>query len=961
MSKIICKVIQRRFYDVLSSRHVFILFVTIFVLFLLCFSVIFEEIVVNWRPNTSVHVLVRYRNNIGGKSYEQDLCQYLPIDAVYTWVNGSDPLLVEQLSFESNEWLRKYNISSNYVREVCANKSDNFYLQMPLVFVESFEKFALPFLNATKLETLSTAHNNEIAGNLLYFKDIKEAHISTNITLLIGNDYLLSKLKNGVQEAVSAKRFADNEELRFSLRSLEKFAPWIRNVFIVTNGQIPHWLNLRNPKVKVITHQQIFANKRHLPTFNSAAIELNLHRIPGLSQKFIYFNDDIFLAKPIFPEDFFTQSSGHKVYLSWPVPNCEPNCPLNWIKDGFCDTVCNTSSCSWDGGDCLFNASSGVAMRGPHAAQLSHNFEQTDNCHHSCPNNWLADKFCDNVCNVEECAFDLGDCGTDDYHKLSGSAYDENELFYYFPTTKSIFLNLTNLVKISDLSLEKAEYEKNEQIRAMAINLKDKLLTVLLYNATETNVTLAFTYKLHSNESINKNINLIIGKQRKSQDVRKIHRATDKSLKMLLNENSTPIPITFRTYPSSQEKPKILDDYKAVFNQSLDAFEDNNQTLNQYSDETKKKMALIERQRREGYLTEKGFFYEKYKAFMSHNHRGSFPWEQTALFQRIGELIENYEQYSSKSQQVDRHLMDIFADSLRYVNKLYNEQFGVQIRKVPSHSAHLIDISVMQRFQEMFAEQVDKTCSHKLRSSQDMQFAFSYYYFLMSETKTVNVSEMMHRFDTDYSGTLSHNEMKTLRLHLQDWSLSATQFESFTHDCFDSFSHKTNVEIAIKDILSCEKLTEHISKHYAPVKMNSYQVVDDGDVAFKMVRSNASIFHQELNELRRKPKKFICFNDDIDHNLSNESQLVKSLLREFYESIVPKRSQFELPDGQRNEFTYIHEYIELQSTSLFTLQRITFFVLLILSFSCLALKKCKTLVNKLRLKKKYIKRNTHYL
>ncbi|KAH3897576.1 hypothetical protein DPMN_021764 [Dreissena polymorpha] len=56
-------------------------------------------------------------------------------------------------------------------------------------------------------------------------------------------------------EDISASRFEDNEELRYSLRSLERFAPWVRHVFIVTNGQLPYWLNLENPHVSIVTHE----------------------------------------------------------------------------------------------------------------------------------------------------------------------------------------------------------------------------------------------------------------------------------------------------------------------------------------------------------------------------------------------------------------------------------------------------------------------------------------------------------------------------------------------------------------------------------------------------------------------------------------------------------------------------------------------------------------------------------
>jgi UDP-N-acetylglucosamine-lysosomal-enzyme len=85
-------------------------------------------------------------------------------------------------------------------------------------------------------------------------------------------------------DIISQNRFQDNEELRYSLRSVEKYAPWIRHIYIVTNGQIPYWLNLDNPRISVVTHQDIYLNKSHLPTYSSPSIESHLHRIPGLSK-----------------------------------------------------------------------------------------------------------------------------------------------------------------------------------------------------------------------------------------------------------------------------------------------------------------------------------------------------------------------------------------------------------------------------------------------------------------------------------------------------------------------------------------------------------------------------------------------------------------------------------------------------------------------------------------------------
>lgn len=103
---------------------------------------------------------------------------------------------------------------------------------------------------------------------------------------------------------------SDNEELRYSLRSVWKFAPWVRNIYLVTNGQIPAWLNIHHPRIHLVTHESIFLNKSHLPTFSSPAIECHLHRIPGLSEHFLYLNDDTMFGNHIHPSDFYTVGRG---------------------------------------------------------------------------------------------------------------------------------------------------------------------------------------------------------------------------------------------------------------------------------------------------------------------------------------------------------------------------------------------------------------------------------------------------------------------------------------------------------------------------------------------------------------------------------------------------------------------------------------------------------------------------
>lgn len=102
----------------------------------------------------------------------------------------------------------------------------------------------------------------------------------------------------------SDKAYRDWGTFKYWFRGVEKFAPWINKVYLVTDDQIPTWLNIDHEKLVVIDHTDIIA-KEYLPVFNSNAIEMNLHRIKGLAENFVYFNDDMYLTAPVAPTDFF--------------------------------------------------------------------------------------------------------------------------------------------------------------------------------------------------------------------------------------------------------------------------------------------------------------------------------------------------------------------------------------------------------------------------------------------------------------------------------------------------------------------------------------------------------------------------------------------------------------------------------------------------------------------------------
>ncbi len=101
-----------------------------------------------------------------------------------------------------------------------------------------------------------------------------------------------------------SKRFRDWNLLRYWFRGVEKFAPWVNRIHFVTWGHYPNWLNINHPKLNIVRHAD-YIPIQYLPTFNSHTIELNFHRIPGLAEEFVYFNDDVFLVKPTNERDFF--------------------------------------------------------------------------------------------------------------------------------------------------------------------------------------------------------------------------------------------------------------------------------------------------------------------------------------------------------------------------------------------------------------------------------------------------------------------------------------------------------------------------------------------------------------------------------------------------------------------------------------------------------------------------------
>lgn len=125
-------------------------------------------------------------------------------------------------------------------------------------------------------------------------------------------------VQNSSEESSGNKRYRDWENLVYIFRGIEKFMPWVHKVFFISDDQIPSWLNINCEKLNYVRHTDYIPSE-YLPTFSSHPIELNFHRIKDLSEHFIVFNDDMFVIKPMKPEDFFVDGLPADIFMEYPT------------------------------------------------------------------------------------------------------------------------------------------------------------------------------------------------------------------------------------------------------------------------------------------------------------------------------------------------------------------------------------------------------------------------------------------------------------------------------------------------------------------------------------------------------------------------------------------------------------------------------------------------------------------
>ena len=778
-----------------------------------------------------------------------------------------------------------------------------------------------------------------------------------NGTVKAARASLVLRLVDAAADAVAPSRFADSQELRYSLRSLERYAPWVRRVFLVTNGQIPDWLALDGQRLTLVTHEDIFPDPSHLPTFSSPAIEAHLHRIPGLSEHFLYFNDDVLLGQPVWPEDFFAPGGGYNVFLAWRVPDCAQDCSAAWLGDGHCDAACNAASCDWDAGDCVGAQPDLPRSASPDPADLDidHNLGPEDEhmmlavevegaCSTGCEDLWLGDQFCDAACDVPACAHDLGDCGTVKLRTLPELEPLRDGAQYAVPAgALAVYWNVTTLPE--GLRAETVSFPPRRALRGFSFAPRFGVLTLLLRpNATlgRLPVFLSGTVLGHNGTNEERMIEFHVVSRAETGPPLDLAEEAKHLERLSKTEDEWNTELERRLRAAERRLPnrgaylrrrvELLLSAAAAGNATIDgAVPDpdpappGNSSANQLP--SRRLLGVPNQPTGRRLLGARPIALSAADSQLTDLESSNVTHEAPEGLRPRSELPAPRPRYLHEiSNPADQ--LDTYGLSLLKVNRLYTRRYGSQQRRAVAHMPHLLSRAVIADMQAAFADEFMRTSAARVRSGDDMQFAFAYFYFVMSERDEVPVGEIFDIIDTDGSGTWSDREIRTLLTKLKSLPLTLEDLErtwTLLRSCAEAVPAESDLSTPAGEryldshlptvtrdaVLACPEMVAQMQRAMGKKPRYRHRVLDSDDVvSFTMVRANASRLVGALDKLRREPRKFICLNNNVGSASEAETRLVYALLVDFLEAILPHPSQFELPANYRNRFQHIHELRE---------------------------------------------------
>ena len=229
------------------------------------------------------------------------------------------------------------------------------------------------------------------------------------------------------------------------------------------------------------------------------------------------------------------------------------------------------------------------------------------------------------------------------------------------------------------------------------------------------------------------------------------------------------------------------------------------------------------------------------------------------------------------SQRVYNRNVDAYADSLQHTNRILNEFYGFSVRKVPAHAPIMVDREIMEQMQMKFAKYFQKTAWNRVRSVDDIQFSFAYYYFLIHEKNEFSIDEIFDQFDTDMSGFVkqfvrigpqilltfcrewSDVEVRTVVTKLYDLPITDEIFAHFTHMLVNCSSRSVlpTLHITKEFVRNCPLLSTFLKLNLAITHKYKFELIKEADkkhVSFKMLNSNVTQVIRQLDDVRKNVK-----------------------------------------------------------------------------------------------------------
>ncbi|KAF4518392.1 hypothetical protein B566_EDAN010484 [Ephemera danica] len=429
-----------------------------------------------------------------------------------------------------------------------------------------------------------------------------------------------------------------------------------------------------------------------------------------------------------------------------------------------------------------------------------------------------------------------------------------------------VYWNMSQAIKSSEITA--GEFEDAPVVRTWALCLKFQVLTLILrpgYNVTKLHGSLRGTkdrehFKLKFDVKVN-------------TSVPKHSLVTPRYLHDMghhVNTKPSVIPfVPFTGLPSDVRlKPQLLTTKPPV-----------NFMESHISKDMEEKILALHSQLQTGKITKLGFARKKIallnqpqvlpvRKMLAYNnpgvgdHIGFLPWERNDL-------------ESENLKFSGRKLLDTFGESLLHVNRLYNREFGFEARRVPAHMAHLIDKNIMIEVQKRTWS--DREIRTLLTQLHDLPLSFS---------------------------TVTNFEMQIINCSHQ---LPKQLYEGVSVPPYERYIDSKMPVVTRELVVQCMDVAAQLTRKFGNRKKYKYEIVGEEDVLFKMLTSNLSHVIGSLDEVRRRPKKFICLNDNMDPSREKDNIIVRAVLQDFYESILPIPSNFELPQMYRNRFLHVSE------------------------------------------------------